>query len=247
VTSETVMEEPEDRARTRIGVGERVRATYSLGAAEWEISGEGQLSSTSGATVTFTAPASGGSTTLTATGGGCSASITFTTVEPSSVRMVKRFTSPTRVEHTVNMPNVGIFTNIFLVPSDVNFHRVEWIESEINFIATGLYLCNRPGGNGHGPNPNPLGMSTHVQARVGTAAAAFDHIYSGHCGIAWAPGLTGTMHYPIPWRWRVVGTTPLKRLTTVDQRHSVDAAGLCTATKAGAIGTVLATAPTSTP
>jgi hypothetical protein len=240
------MAEPPDRARTRMAVGERVRVTYSLGGAEWTIAGDGELSATSGATVTFTAPDRAGSVTLTATGSGCSASITFTIVEPSIVRMVKKFTSATRVRHTLNMPDVGIITNIFIAPSDVNFHRIQWIELEVNFSATGLYACNRPGGNGHFPNPNPLGMTTHVQERVGTAAAANDNIYSGHCGIPWSAPLTGSMVYPIPWRWRVGGSGSFRPLQTVNQRHTVDAAGLCTATKAGAIGTVLATAPTST-
>ena len=245
VTSEMVMEEPPDRARARMAVGERVRVTYSLGAADWTIAGDGELSATNGATVTFTAPNQAGSVTLTATGSGCRASITFAIVAPSGVRMVKRFTSAARVQHTLNMPDVGMLTNIFLTPSDVNFHRIQWLEDEINFTATGVYLCNRPGGNGHSPNPNPLGMTTHVQERVGTAAAAFDHIYSGHCGAAWAAPQTGTMLYPINWRWRVGNSGGFHLLTTVNQRFNVDAAGVCTGTKAGARCAVLATAPTS--
>lgn len=247
ITSEMVMVEPADRARVRMAVGERVRVTYSKGAAEWTQAGDGELSSTSGVTVTYTAPKVAGSVTLTATGSGCSATITFTIVAPTGVRMVKKFTSAARVQHTVNMPDVGMFTNIFLTPNDVNFHRVKWIELEINFSATGVYLCNRPGGNGHFPNANPLGMTTHVQDRVGTAAAAFDHIYSGHCGSAWAAPQTGTMLYPIPWRWRVGDAGAFHSLTTVNQRFNVDAVGVCTGTKAGSRVSVLASAPTSTP
>jgi hypothetical protein len=131
VTSEMVMEEPADRARTRMGVGERVRVTYSLGAADWTITGDGELSSPSGATVTYTAPNTAGTVTLTATGAGCSASLSFTIVEPSGVRMIKKFTSAARVEHTVNMPDAGMLTNIFFAPTDVNFHRVQSIELEV--------------------------------------------------------------------------------------------------------------------
>ena len=65
VTSETVMEEPPDLARTRLGVGERVRVSYSLGSATWTMAGKGSLSSDSGATVTYTAPKKAGSVTLT--------------------------------------------------------------------------------------------------------------------------------------------------------------------------------------
>ena len=245
VTSEMVMAEPPDRARTRMAVGERVRVTYSLGAAEWTQAGDGDLSSTSGATVTLTAPSRGGSVTLTATGCGCSAAITFTIVEPSAVHMVKKFTSAARVEHTLSMPDVGMFTNIFFAPADVNFHRVQWIELEIVCTASGVHACNN--NSGHFPNAAALSMTTHVQAGVGTYADAFDHVYSGHCGVAWAAPQTGAMHWPIPWRWRVGGAGAFRALATAHQRINVDAAGLCTATKAGAHVSVLATAATSAP
>lgn len=245
VTSEMVMTEPPDRARIRMGVGERVRTTYSLGSAAWTVAGGGTLSATSGATVTYTAPNTAGSVTLTATGGGCSASITFTIVAPKSVRMVKKFTSAARVEHTQSFPDVGMFTNIFLAPDDVNFHRVEFLELEIGCTAVGVYACQN--GKGHGPNPNGLGATTHVQAGVGTFMNASDHVYSGHCGLAYvAPG-TGSEHFAIPWRWRVGHSGAFNTLSTVDQRVSCDAAGLCTATKAGARVSVQAAAATSAP
>ena len=37
ITSETIMTQPADRARLNIGVGERVRLTFSLGNANWTI------------------------------------------------------------------------------------------------------------------------------------------------------------------------------------------------------------------
>jgi hypothetical protein len=245
VTSEMVMEEPADRTRTRMGVGERVRVTYSIGAGDWAISGDGTLSQTNGQTVTFTAPGRGGSVTLTATGGGCSASITFTIVEPQSVHQIKKFTSAARVEHTLNMPDVGMFTNIFFGPDDVNFHWTQFLEDEVMSTSTGVWSCLN--NSGHHPNANGLGFTTHVQAGMGTYADAMDHLYSGHCGIPWSAPQTGTELWPIPWRWRVGTSGAFHALTTVNQRVNCDAAGSCTISKAGATVSVLATAATSSP
>jgi len=246
VTSETVMTEPPDRARTRLGVGERVRVTYSLGSATWTVAGDGSLSSTSGETVTYTAPNAGGSVTLTATGGeGCVASITFTIVEPNAVNMIKKFTDPHRVQHTQSFPDIGMATNIFLAPTDVNFHRVQILELEVLCTASGVYSCNNA--TGHFPGTDGVGATTHVQAGMGTFLSEPDSIYSGGCGVPWVAPTTGAMHWPIPWRWRVGASGAWHVLTTVHQRISADAAGLLTATKAGAKATAMASDPTSTP
>ena len=239
------MNEPADRARTRLGVGERVRVTYSLGSAEWTVAGEGTLSSSSGATVTYTAPNAPGTATLTAVGSGCTKTIAFEVVAPTAVHMFKRFTSPTRVEHTQTFPDVGMFANIFLAPVDVNFHRVQFLELEIGCTASGVHACNN--NSGHFPNADGLGATTHVQGSMGTFMDAFDHIYSGHCGVAWAAPQTGAMHWPIPWRWRVGGSGAWHVLTTVHQRISVEASGQLTATKAGAIVRAQAGDATTTP
>ena len=109
-----VMTEPPNQARTRMGVGERVRLTYSLGAADWSTPDGGDLSATNGQTITYTAPNRAATVVITATGGGCSASILLTVVEPNAVHQIKKFDSPTRVQHTAGMPDVGMYTNIFL-------------------------------------------------------------------------------------------------------------------------------------
>jgi len=245
VTSETVMTEPADRARTQIGVGERVRVTYSLGAAAWTLAGDGSLSSENGATVTYTAPNAAAEVTLTATGSGCSVSISFTIVEPSAVRMFRHLNDPTRVRHTQNFPDIGFRANIFLAPANVNFHRVQFLELECPCTATGVYACHN--GAGHGPNANGLGATTHVQGSMGTHMAAVDNIYSGHCGAAWAAPQTGSEHFAIPWRWRVGASGAFRRLATVHQRINADAGGRLTASKAGASVSCLATDPNSNP
>ena len=244
VTSETVMEEPPDRARTRLGVGEKVRVSYSLGSATWTIAGKGSLSSDSGATVTYTAPKQAGSVTLTATGCDCSASITFTIVEPNAVNMFKRYLDPKRVQHNQNYPDSGMYINVFLAPADVNFHKVQYLELEIGCDASGVYICLN--GQGHNPDPNGAGATTHVQSGMGTWMSGMDQIYSSDCGVWTAPD-TGDEHLAIPWQWKIDDADTWKTFTTVHQRVNCDATGNLTSTKAGAIATVMVTDATSAP
>jgi len=244
VTSETVMEEPPDRARTRLGVGEKVRVSYSLGSATWTIAGKGSLSSDSGATVTYTAPKQAGSVTLTATGCDCSASITFTIVEPNAVNMFKRYLDPKRVQHNQNYPDIGMYINVFLAPADVNFHKVQYLELEIGCDASGVYICLN--GQGHNPDPNGAGATTHVQSGMGTWMSGMDQIYSSDCGVWTAPD-TGDEHLAIPWQWKIDDADTWKTFTTVHQRVNCDATGNLTSTKAGAIATVMVTDATSAP
>jgi hypothetical protein len=243
ITSETVMTEPANRARTRLGVGERVRVTFSLGSATWTLTGRGRLSSTNGATITYTAPAVSGDVTLTATGSGCNATISFTIVVPDSVHMTRHH--PGQVEHTQTFPDIGMLTRIFLGPDDVNFYRVQFLELEIACTATGVHSCHN--GSGHFPNANGLGATTHVVAGRGTRMNAVDHVYSGHCGNPWAAPQVGRMHWPIPWRYRVGNGGAWHRLTRVHQRIRCEATGRLTATKAGASAHAQAGDATSAP
>jgi hypothetical protein len=227
------MTEPANRARTRLGVGERVRVTYSLGAATWTKAGDGDMSSTSGATITFTAPNTAGTTTLTATGSGCTKDIAFTIVAPASVHMTRLH--PGQVEHNQTYANIGMLTNIYLGPEDVNFHRVETLEEDVACIANGVYACRN--GDGHHPNPDGLPALTEVVAGRGTKMYGRDHIYSGCCPdpcSPWVAPQTGSEHYPIPWKWRVGTAGAWNDLTTVDHRIGCEAAGRLTADKAGA-------------
>jgi len=239
VTSQTVMQEPPDRARTRIAVGERVELTYSLGTAAWAPAD--RLSAANGVSVTFTAPDSAGSVTLTATGGGCSASITLTIVEPDAVHMIKRFSNPVRVGHIQNTLSMVFTTNVFVAPTDVNFHRIQILELEAFATASGVLATSA--GLGHNPNANGTGFTTHVQAGMGTFLAAHDTVGFRN-PTPWSAPQTGDMLIAIPWRWRVGGAGAFKRLRTVNQRFNVSAAGLITGTKAGARASVHFADPT---
>ncbi len=240
VTSQMVMTEPPDRARTRMAVGERVELTYSLGAATWAPADH--LSAANGASVTFTAPDVEGTLTITATGGGCSAAITLTVVEPDTVRMIKRFSRANRVLHHANSLTLQFSTNVFLGPDDVNFHRVQVIESEALATASGVLTAN--GGLGHHPAATGTGFTTHVQAGMGTFLSEHDNVGVSNPA-PWVAPQTGAVLIPIPWRWRVGAAGPFRRLHTVNQRFNVDATGVIAGTKAGARAAVNFADPSS--
>src|SRR3954452_14951759 len=123
ITSQTVATMPSKRDRKKLGVGEPVRLTFSLGSANWTLTGTGtglgKLSTRSGAIVTYTAPDRATSVSITATGSGCTASITLETIEPSGMRMER---SPhTKGNHKKYKTSVGFIADVYILPADVSF------------------------------------------------------------------------------------------------------------------------------
>ena len=227
ITSETVMTQPADRARRDIGVGERVRLTFSLGNANWRItSGRGTLSSNAGATVVYRAPNTAQPVTISATGGGCTNSITLSIIAPTDVRMTRIATL-----HETNTHKIGMSTRIFFLPDTVNFHRVEYLEDEVNNRATGVYSCIN--GTGHFPATTPFPGTTRVVAGFGTRIDANDEIRSGFCNFGATRG-DGEVAWRIPWRYRVRGGSTFRRFATIRQVCTSAAAGQLRARKARA-------------
>ena len=226
LTSQTFATVPSNRARTRIGVGEEVTLTYSCGSATWSKSGGGTLSSTSGASVTFTAPDRAGSVTITATGSGCTKSITLTIVEPSG--LVMRRASGSGVRHTTGRPEAGFRATPHFQPADVSFYNIETREQDVAAVASGAYSVWS--GIGHSPNSSFISSGTAV-AGVGTPMNGVDNIYSGDPGGS-PPFAPGVLTFNIPWEFRVGAGTP-KVFATVQHRQSINAAGDVTISKGG--------------
>jgi len=228
ITSETVMTEPPDRTRTDIGVGERVTLTYSLGDATWTKSSvQGGLSSDSGASIVFRAPSTPQTVTITATGSGCSATKVFTIIKPIEARMIAKDTL-----HNANTTTIGMHTDIYLAPFNVNFHWVEDMEDEVMAHADGVYACND--NTGHGPKTTPSTYTTHVRRGYGTHGDDQDTVTSGYCNGGTTQG-DGTERLRIPNRWRVRGTNDWYNYLPANQACTSTAAGDLTASKAGAV------------
>lgn len=244
--SETVATAPSNRARTTIGVGEKVHlsAQGPTGTVNWSSSGSSKLSASSGASVTLTAHERAETVTITATDScGCTATIAFTVIEPSSVRMER--VPGTGIFHDHGIPSVGIRTNIYLAPDTVSFENISVSEDDCVGVVTG-YLVGTPldgvhhagHGAGHWVSVRPpvAGKGSQVNGR--------DTAASGHCNFG-TPYAWGTFDWPIPWLFRVGGGAS-KQFTTVHQRFTINAAGDMTVSKAGASGSAALNDPSST-
>jgi hypothetical protein len=246
ITSQTVATSPGVQTRTTIGVGELVNLTHTPGSAAWTSTG-GKLSAASGVTVILTAPDIAQSITVTAG----AATITFTVLAPTSVAMDRE--PGTGVQHTVNRPNSGIQTRVFLGPDTVNFSRARYRELDVNATATvpGAYSCFATGtghcgaGGGGAPCPDKALTST-VVAGKGTQSLLGDCACSGDCRTA-APFVAGSISFSIPYEYKV-GTGAFHAITNVPQLHTL-AADLSTLTSSkggGANGSTTVAAATVT-
>lgn len=234
---------PANRARTTIGVGERIKLTYSLGSAAWTTSG-GTLSSASGVSVIIDAPDRAATLTITATGGGCSVTITLTVIEPTGVLMTRA--TGTNVWHVNAVPSVGIRTAIYLQPDTVSFKFVEICEDDCGGLVTGYFVGTPLDGVRHGTH----GAGTWVPvsdavAGKGSEVIGNDTAQSGSCAFG-TPYASGTFDWPIPWMYRVGAAGAQNTFTTVHQRFTIDAAGGMTVSKAGANGGAALNAPSAT-
>lgn len=228
ITPLAVATMPSNRARTRLGVGESTRLTFSLGAATWTQSpAAGSLSSTSGASVTYTAPDRANTVTITATGGGCTATITLTIVEPSDVHMRRKPGS--LGNHQQGQASVGFIAEIFILPADVSFENCSSLEDEAYAVGTGCYqqfLSTHQ--VGHNPSTIPASIGPPESDTSGSKVNGFDRVATTatrYCAGGWT--LT------IPWRFQV-GSGASKVFRSVDQTVTITATGAATISKAGA-------------
>ncbi len=218
ISSEAMANEPPNRARTLIGVGEEVGVTFSRRTARWTTTG-GTISPTEGNTVLFTAPDRAGVVTITAEGRGCTSTITFTVIEPSAV--LQRRAPGTGIKHTHNKPDIGMMMRVYLAPDCVNFQHVETIEEEVDAVDTGCYAQIRT--RTHSPSTSPDTCTSHVEPGLGTRVYARDEIYSGRPSGS-PPFAPGSRIWNIPVKFRVRGGA-WRQFTTLTQVHTLAADG----------------------
>jgi hypothetical protein len=230
-------------------VGEEVNLTHSPGSAAWTTSvGTTTLSATSGVTVRFTAPDTFPATTqrITVTAG--AARLALDVIAPTSVAMDRQ--PGTGVIHTVNRPDSGINTRVFLGPDTVNFSAVRYRELDVNSVNTvpGPYSCFNAGGGhcgagGGGAACPDKALTNTVVAGMGTQSVLGDCTYSSCCS-ATPPFQPGTSTFTIPYQYKV-GAGAFHAITNVLQVHILAAdASTLTSTKAGATGTTTVAAAT---
>jgi peptidoglycan hydrolase-like protein with peptidoglycan-binding domain len=240
ITSQTVATQPGSRARTTVGVGEKVDLTHSAGSAAWTATA-GTLSAASGPAVRWTAPDTAQTVAIQAS----AANLNFTVLAPTAVVMDRQ--PGTGVKHTLNQPDSGIQTRVFLGPDTVNFSEARYRELDVAGVSTpGVYSCNTFStghcGVGAGSPCPDKALSTTVTAGKGTLSVLGDCAYSGHCGTA-PPFAAGSITVSIPYEYKV-GTGAFRNFFNVVQVHTLGVDGsTLTSSKAGANGTTTVASP----
>jgi hypothetical protein len=236
--SETLATVPANRARTRIGVGEEVKLTFRTGSnqpavATWRANGSGNLSSNSGAEVTFTAGDRAGTTVITArSAAGESCSVLLTVVEPENVivQMV-----PGSEYHVKGHMSAGFLGKWVVTPSDVSFSKIEL--RELDALAPAIGELAPANDSSHGPNPAFAAMGATVEG-LGTPMAEghVDQIAvkveKSFFGVVNDPIKDGVAAFRIPYEYRVGATGTPKTFTHVIQLI-VAKQGVCTISKGG--------------
>jgi hypothetical protein len=233
ITSETIVTKPVNRARLKVGVGEKINLTFNLGAATWTTSA-GVLSVASGTTTRLTVPDRAASVKVTAVDAtGAKAEITFNVIEPSGVLMERA--AGTGIWHQINIPSVGIRTSIYIQPADVSFENIEIVEDDCPGIVTGYFVGTTLDGISHGSHGagTKVGVGP-VVAGKGSKVLGQDTAQSGYCNFG-LPYSNGTFLWAIPWEFSV-GTGSNKLFATVNQNFLIDTAGAMDVSKAGATG-----------
>jgi hypothetical protein len=241
ITSETVATIPANRDRKMVGVGEKVKLTFSPGSASWTTS-RGTLSSNSGSTVIFTAPDRTASVDIEAKGGGCSASINFQVIEPNGVHMEQ---DGSAVWHVQGVPSIGFHGIVYITPDTVSFENIQVSEDDCVGIVTGYFVgtpldgVHHAGhGAGHWADVGP------VVSGKGSKLVAKDNVKSGGCNFG-TPFTAGTFDWPIPWLFHIGGGAA-KQFTTVHHRMTIDASGAMTISKGGVTVSANMNDPSST-
>jgi hypothetical protein len=193
ITSETVATEPADRSRLDLGVGEPVRLTFSGNSAHWtNASGQGKLSSTSGKTITFTAPitpANGVTIQAEDTMTHATATIAFNILAPKDplfevvpAAEATPTPEPDFWHHTQGYPNVGFYARVYLQPDTVSFQYIKVRERDVQFTATGYYAFENGvwhiGDNHQEINPPWVDVRSFTQGK-GWLLKLTDSVWSG--------------------------------------------------------------------
>jgi len=215
IATETEAEQPPNRARKTVGVGEEVTLTLlpeGMSGALWSMTeGSGQVSGYTGDSITFTAPDRADTTTLTVdTDAGTAGSVTFHVIEPKGI-LFENMSGP----YGVSFPNQSFFqvsygADVYFQPDSVNFYNISVCESAAATQASPGYFQDHPidPHDSWEDSPRSLSPGTVWVAGKGTRGAWEQGDTIG--GFATKQPFTdGYAYWDITWSYKV-GTGSLK-------------------------------------
>jgi len=262
ITSQTVTTLPNNRARTRIGVGEEVNLTVNPGPATWTATPSGliELPPNAGTdkstTIKIKALDKAGDVTITAKKDTCECSIEFEIITPARFIMTR---SPgTNLIHNHGYPDCGWYGRPYIQPTEVNFYNIYIRERDSQATGTGAYVVLN--GHWHGKyDPSDLANGTSkwfILDRTqysstygsGLNPVIYDTIFASignNAGTA-PPFIASFLTMPITWEWSLENTgNNVYRFPNETQSHEIFRDGRCTTSKAGHSETTMYTDATS--
>jgi hypothetical protein len=246
IGSETMAEQPPNRRRKILGVGEAVALKLNGGdsSTTWQLQGPGILSPQGQKAIYMADDGLTGVATITATADTCAKPVTtkLKVIAPSKVTM----TNPQNgYSHTQGRPDIGFQAQPFIGPDTVSFYNIFIQEVNVAFTGTGVYAPEN--GELHcGSEGCPsTSASKIVVSGLGTELPVMDCVYSGDPGTP-PPFSPGSIGGSIPWQWFLEDTSPItfRNVVQVDTLES-DAKTL-KASKAGVIVTESVGSPDGT-
>lgn len=223
ISSETIKLAPEDGdlARTRIGVGERVRFTGNT-AGTWTASEGRIIGINNGENMVWEAPAVAASPTITLTTPAGSASMNMQVIAPNSLTMTVIRNEPI----AVGTAGACMINDVVVHPLNVSFGRTQWFE--VPGPATNVTgYFNRFSGAQlfHNPNPNYLPFDDNNTGLTDHAAMHG----------APAPHSDGTFEWVVPNRYKIDGESDAQGrfFTNTTQSFYITSSGTVLITKAG--------------
>jgi hypothetical protein len=149
-----------------------------------------------------------------------------TIVAPSGAYMVREPGSG--LKHTQNTWSIGFRGEIFLLPKNVSFAKLQFSEGATVATATG-WLSSANGAPHNEGAWRPIGA---CDANTGCYVFSIDTVENATIG---PPYGVGTFNWPIPWRYRKAGTTSSGTIFyTANHYATADNIGTATIQKAGA-------------
>jgi hypothetical protein len=214
------------QARTRLGVGERVRVSVDRGPAAWTINGT--PATATGKVIMLTLGADAGTVKVDVTVAGASASVTFTVVAPRRIRMSQIGAD----QHTPGTASAGFYGQPWVLPADVSFHGIQVREVNSTATASGAFAVWQ----GITHMPADQGASSWFTVDPATAGAGSkvncsDNIFSGALNGP-PPFAPGVLTFDCDWEYKV-GSGSVKLLETLIHRQEIDASGKVTIEKGG--------------
>ena len=163
--------------------------------------------------------------------------MTFTIIAPSG-NLYQRVNG---ILHHRGQPDIGIQSNVYLLPPTVSFHFLYQKETDATGYGTGVWTCFN--GVSHNPNKALLRVGPEV-AGLGSLVGV-DTEYSGECAGYAQPFPPSVEDDDIP-QWYAVGPSgALYEYSLVLQSANLTAAGVLTETKGASTGSTTVNSPTS--